>query len=342
MKFTFLHTIDKAYAGIAIVMSTLSILSCLIIITVLISCKSVRTNGRTLLICLTVANLVSCVGSIVAAGVSVFTPELTWSNFPVCAAASAISIVSNVCAYLWTCAISLYVYLCISWKKDVLADKLRGVFHLVCWGFPVAVMVIATASDVIGFNFGKAKVERRPPWCWIDRETEKFEMWELVTGLGWRIATIIICTALYSFVQFSLSVQQGKPDEEQIDEFEEDLTLRIQKANRKLRHIPLIFVVLNAWGAWQEMASALSTTASWLVLMQVIGDHSQAFVNVILLCFLSKDVRTKLNIKCQSIRHLFSKKTSGLRPLELEELRSDSNQLMDEIELNEEQDQVQG
>lgn len=136
MKFTFLHTIDKAYAGIAIVMSTLSILSCFIIIAVLISCKSLRTNGRTLLICLTVANFVSCVGSIVAAGVSVFTPELTWNNFPVCAAASAISIVSNVCAYLWTCAISLYVYLCISWKKDVLADKLRGVFHLVCWGFP--------------------------------------------------------------------------------------------------------------------------------------------------------------------------------------------------------------
>lgn len=67
-----------------------------------------------------------------------------------------------------------------------------------------------------------------------------------------------------------ISIKQGKPDEEQIDEFEEDLTLRIQKANRKLRHIPLIFVVLNAWGAWQEMASALSTTASWLVLMQVI------------------------------------------------------------------------
>lgn len=71
----------------------------------------------------------------------------------------------------------------------------------------VAVMVIATVSDVVGFDFGKAKIERRPPWCWIDRDSDKFIMWELVTGLGWRIATIVVCTAVYSHIQFSLSVQ---------------------------------------------------------------------------------------------------------------------------------------
>ena len=68
-------------------------------------------------------------------------------------------------------------------------------------------MVIATVSDVVGFDFGKAKIERRPPWCWIDRDSDKFIMWELVTGLGWRIATIVFCTAVYSHIQFSLSVQ---------------------------------------------------------------------------------------------------------------------------------------
>jgi hypothetical protein len=41
-------------------------------------------------------------------------------------------------------------------------------------------MVIATVSDVVGFDFGKAKIERRPPWCWIDRDSDKFIMWELV------------------------------------------------------------------------------------------------------------------------------------------------------------------
>ena len=71
----------------------------------------------------------------------------------------------------------------------------------------VAVMVIATVSDVVGFDFGKANIERRPPWCWIDRDSDKFIMWELVTGLGWRIATIVVCTAVYSHIQFSLSVQ---------------------------------------------------------------------------------------------------------------------------------------
>ena len=147
MQFTYLQTIDKAYAGIAIVMASLSILSGIIIITVLATCSSLRTNGRKLLICLTVANLISCVASIVAAGVSVFTPDLSFSSFPVCAAASAISIVSNVCAYLWTCAISLYVYLCISWKKIALADRLRCVFHVVCWGFPGRQYII------IRFNF---------------------------------------------------------------------------------------------------------------------------------------------------------------------------------------------
>ena len=68
-------------------------------------------------------------------------------------------------------------------------------------------MVIATVSDVVGFDFGKANIERRPPWCWIDRDSDKFIMWELVTGLGWRIATIVVCTAVYSHIQFSLSVQ---------------------------------------------------------------------------------------------------------------------------------------
>lgn len=68
-------------------------------------------------------------------------------------------------------------------------------------------MVIATASDVVGFDFGNAKLERRPPWCWIDREADHFVMWELVTGLGWRIFTIVISTIFYSLVQFTLSVQ---------------------------------------------------------------------------------------------------------------------------------------
>lgn len=334
MQFTYLHTIDKAYAGIAITMASISILSCIFIICVLTSFTSLRTNGRMLLVCLSVASIISSVASIIAASVSVFTPVLNWNIFPVCAAASSISIVSNVCAYLWTCAISLYVYLCISWKKMEFADKSRCAIHVICWGFPVAVMVIATVSDVVGFDFGKAKIERRPPWCWIDRDSDKFIMWELVTGLGWRIATIVFCTAVYSHIQFSLSVQ-AKSENPSNSTSEDDQTHRIQLANRKLRHIPLIFVVLNACGAWQEMASALSSTPSWLVLMQVLGDHSQGFVNAILLCCLTTDVRKKLYIKCQSVRHFVSGRPSCPLPLELVELnrsRDNDQEEMDEID----------
>lgn len=136
MKFTYLHTIDKAYAGIAIVMASLSILSCFVIFSVLAGFKSLRTNGRTLLVCLTIANLLSCISSIISASLAVFTPDLTYVTFPACAAASAISIVSNVCGYLWTCIISIYIYLCISWKKVDFADRIKGLYHLICWGFP--------------------------------------------------------------------------------------------------------------------------------------------------------------------------------------------------------------
>jgi hypothetical protein len=71
----------------------------------------------------------------------VFTPVLNWNIFPVCAAASSISIISNVCAYLWTCAISMYVYLCISWKKIECADKSRCIIHVICWGFPGNIII---------------------------------------------------------------------------------------------------------------------------------------------------------------------------------------------------------
>lgn len=141
MQFTYLHTIDKAYAGIAITMASISIISCIFIISVLVSFTSLRTNGRMLLVCLSVANIISSVASIIAASVSVFTPVLNWNIFPVCAAASSISIISNVCAYLWTCAISMYVYLCISWKKIECADKSRCIIHVICWGFPGNIII---------------------------------------------------------------------------------------------------------------------------------------------------------------------------------------------------------
>lgn len=141
MQFTYLHTIDKAYAGIAITMASISIISCIFIISVLASFTSLRTNGRMLLVCLSVANIISSVASIIAASVSVFTPVLNWNIFPVCAAASSISIISNVCAYLWTCAISMYVYLCISWKKIECADKSRCTIHVICWGFPGNIII---------------------------------------------------------------------------------------------------------------------------------------------------------------------------------------------------------
>lgn len=82
--------------------------------------------------------------------------------------------------------------------------------------------------------------------------------------------SVLRCEEIIRFEYHKLCFKQGKPEEDDPDsDSVEDLTYRVQTANRKLRHIPLIFVVLYAWGAWQEMAAALSSTASWLVLMQV-------------------------------------------------------------------------
>lgn len=68
----------------------------------------------------------------------------------------------------------------------------------------------------------------------------------------------------------------------------------------------------------------------------MIGDNSQPFANAILLCVVSKDVRRKLYLWCETIRHSITNSKAGLQPLELVQLRTGDNpQLLQEMETNE-------
>ena len=130
-----MSAVDQSYLGLAAFTALLSILGCVVVILTYITIRGKRTMGRKVLVYISVCNLGSCIGTLMAIGNDVTFDEVSWRSYPTCEAAGAISIVCNMGGYLWTSTLAIFLYLSICWKRDV-AKTVMWPAHVICWGFP--------------------------------------------------------------------------------------------------------------------------------------------------------------------------------------------------------------
>ena len=54
----------------------------------------------------------------------------------ICESAASASVIGHVASALWTCAITVYLFLSVSVRAIVLANKLVYLFYVFCFGMP--------------------------------------------------------------------------------------------------------------------------------------------------------------------------------------------------------------
>ncbi|KAK3090244.1 hypothetical protein FSP39_010319 [Pinctada imbricata] len=342
---------DKSYIGLTVLTSLLSLVSSIVVILSYITLKDKRTLGRKILMYISICNFGSCIGTIIAAGNVSHFGEASWRSFPTCEAAGAITIVCNMGGYAWTSVLTMYLYLSICWRREV-GKSIMWPAHVVCWGFPVAIMVTAVLSEAVGFDLGRNPSQHRPPYCFIDAQGTEYFRWKLLAGISWRMAGIVICSIGYILIQIYVIRKTRPPINEDDPEDRRNEAELAQakkeeyedKANRQLRHVLIIFVLINVWATWRFFVDTMRASVDAIIIMEAIGDNIQGFTNFLILCVFTKDVRKALRISCCTfcckLRCKCGRKTEIPLPLELEKLRPDEDQTVLLQGLNDEEEDI--
>ncbi|XP_064606559.1 G-protein coupled receptor 157-like isoform X2 [Liolophura sinensis] len=287
-----------AYAGITLLMSAVSVLGCTLILYTFLRFKDLRTTSRKLLVYLSLSDCLSSVGHVLGAMAYLQVGKLTGPRDLMCQVPALLSMYADLSSFLWTGALAVYLYLCIVWNFITVANKLVWLFHVICWGAPVAVVVSALVYGVVGYNVQLVRYFGHPSWCGVDSSRTDVVQWVYLTGQGWQMG--VFCLAAPLFLLTSLYIRKEiRRDREQM--LGRDTVTAIQSANRTLRFVPALFVVIRVWGTIRfllmtyDHAHRHSTVGMAFLILQALGDNSQGFVNALLFCVCTKRVRRRLN-----------------------------------------------
>nr|XP_034975946.1 G-protein coupled receptor 157 isoform X1 [Zootoca vivipara] len=149
-----------------------------------------RTRPRQLLLYLSLADLLSAAsyfyGALKDFGSS------TWD----CVAQGAVSTFSNTSSFFWTMAIALYLYISIV-QGSPTGTSLLCFFHVVSWGVPLVITVLAVILKKIGYDASDVSVG----WCWINIEAEDRILWMLLAGKLWEILAYVTLPVFYILIK---------------------------------------------------------------------------------------------------------------------------------------------
>ena len=178
------------------IISILSTLGSLCIILTYCAMPSMRkVTSRQLLLFLAIADLLSSVST--GVGSLVF-----FNTYTACRVQAFITVVATLSSVLWSTCMAVYIYLCVSKERMELAKKLRTPFHIICWGIPLLVAIVALLEGALGAPGYWATIG----WCWIDLEPKQPSnwkcddaqmLWMLLSLKGWEVVSYFIIPFMY-------------------------------------------------------------------------------------------------------------------------------------------------
>ncbi|XP_062505123.1 G-protein coupled receptor 157-like [Corticium candelabrum] len=272
---------------------SLSLIGTTTIITTYVIWPKIRSVARQLLVFLSVADFLVAAGN--AAG-TIGNGDHDAGLF--CKLQSTVTTFANLCSFFWTVVIASYIFISIVLHRSDVARNLVPVYHMICWIIPAAIVAAAFIADVLGmpdtnkYTYG---------WCWIrsDLNVHKMRMWMLVTGKGWEVGAYIVTLVLYMIIKCYLWINKHTTHAH-FQTAPEAAT--VQRINRKMTLVPIIFICLRIWGTIRFFLSQANhlnaATQPALIILQGIGDSGQGWANCILFCLLNYRVRERLKKAC--------------------------------------------
>lgn len=269
---------------LAACVSSASLFGCAVIIVSYARWPTLRSNSRFLLVCLSVGDYLNALGVLVSA---LWPPE---DNDLGCRLQSVLTTCGSMLSFFWTSSMAIYLYIAIARENIVLANKLRFVFHAVCWIVPAAITGIALGKGKLGYMETSDTVG----WCWIhgDAIDGGVIIWMVISGKGWEIISYVIVIVLYVLIKAYIWRAKRNPENAMKSSFDS-----IQSINVKLTFIPVVFVLLRMWGTFRFFfviaeQHCLARNPFFLALHGV-GDSSQGFANFIIFCVFTEKIRNK-------------------------------------------------
>nr|XP_046251998.1 G-protein coupled receptor 157 isoform X1 [Scatophagus argus] len=283
------QTVVYFYEQVVVLFScALSFLGSSLIILTYILWSDLRTTPRRLLVYLSVSDWLSAVSY--AFGV--------WRAFRTdsidCVVQGAISTFANTSSFFWTVAIAVYLYVFIVRSNQRVADSLVLFFHLVSWGVPLAITVVAVSLNKIGYDASEVSVG----WCWVKIDASDRVLWMLLTGKIWEFMAYLTLPVLYILIKRHIHVAHAA-----LSEYRPILANRPQShsfssmADMKLTLIPIIFIVLRIWSTVRFILLLAGSPAKHnavLVTLHGIGNTLQGAANCIMFVLLTRPICTRL------------------------------------------------
>jgi G protein-coupled receptor 157 len=281
------HALDDAFQweewqtkmldGFVIASCSLSIMGSLFIFLSYTLWSDLRTTPRFMLVCLSLADLITASGNMFG----VFYRQ----GGVICTIQSAFTSTSSICSFLWTVSIGTHLYL--SMLKSTKKRNFQPLYHVIRWGLPIVILVIALSFRALGAD----DFSRAVGWCWISDKVEYPLFWSFFVGKAEEITSYFVTFLLYALTLWRLHrrVNAGLLPSKNVRKV-------ITQVDKKLMLVPLVFIMVRIWGTTRFLlvsAGLIRMDIYWMVVLQGVGDSAQGFANFLLFCVFTKKVRNK-------------------------------------------------
>lgn len=239
--------------------------------------RDLRTTPRLMLVCLSFADLVTASGNMFG----VFYRD----GGIVCTIQSAFTSTSSISSFCWTVSIGTHLYF--SMLKSTKKRNFQYAYHIVSWGLPIVILIIALSFQALGAD----DFSRAVGWCWISGAVDDPLFWSFFVGKAEEITSYIVTFLLYALTLWHLHrrVDAGLLPSKNVRKV-------INQIDKKLMLVPLVFILVRIWGTTRFLlvsAGVIRMDIYWMVVLQGIGDSAQGFANFLLFCVFTKKVRNK-------------------------------------------------
>ena len=194
--------------------SFLSIIGAFMIISSFVLWKDIRSTSRSVLVCLSIADLAVSLGY----AVSVWLPPWTTSTGEIdnndleCIVLSFVTSSANIISLMWSVSLAIYIYLTLVKDRPCLAHKLLPLFHATSWFTGPIINAIALSNKMLG----NSADEVTAGWCWIvhnskatSEQRQKEIIWMFVDGKLMEISAYLFILALYLSIKAKLQGEVG-------------------------------------------------------------------------------------------------------------------------------------
>ncbi|XP_072022421.1 uncharacterized protein [Amphiura filiformis] len=120
-----------------------------------------------------------------------------------CTAVAAIAQIAVLATYFWICMEAIHLFLCLKPAGSALGNIPLYVWFIVCWGFPLIIVLISVAAKSNSYGYSVYKFTKRDEldeinWCWLNKED----------GILWSFGAPATIVFVINFVLVMLCLQE--------------------------------------------------------------------------------------------------------------------------------------